>query len=294
MGNPSVLSDEGREMPWSLACEPLNPASPAYFTIKKFNIKNFMIKDKNILNNYSAFKGWQVSQFGQCKKHWAAYYKMEIDECRRMTENDSNNAASLQILEVGFGNGSFMGWAKSVGHQVYGLEIEEEQLATAKASGYLVDESLESLIKKHSLNQIDGIVAFDVFEHFSDEQLHNHLLGFTRILKPGGWILARFPNGDSPFGRRNQNGDITHKLTLGSMAVRQICSNTGYAVLSIKSQRMPVVNVGIYRSVVYGLSFMVSKILEFPIQVLLNSYYPGELKWFPLGPNLVVKISKPK
>ena len=36
MGNPSVRFDEGREMFWSLACRPLNPASPAYSTTEKF------------------------------------------------------------------------------------------------------------------------------------------------------------------------------------------------------------------------------------------------------------------
>jgi hypothetical protein len=41
MGNPSVRFDEGREMFWSLACRPLNPASPAYSTTKLESSKPF-------------------------------------------------------------------------------------------------------------------------------------------------------------------------------------------------------------------------------------------------------------
>ena len=39
MGNPSVRFDEGREMFWSLACRPLNPASLAYSTTLNFSKK---------------------------------------------------------------------------------------------------------------------------------------------------------------------------------------------------------------------------------------------------------------
>ena len=43
--------------------------------------------------------------------------------------------------------------------------------------------------------------------------------------------MFRVPNGESPFGRQNQHGDLTHQTTLGLSKFRQIASRCGLQVV---------------------------------------------------------------
>ena len=68
--------------------------------------------------DYSLFKGWTRDSFGHCKTHWAAYYQLEVRRCVRKT--GGTLGTPLKLLEIGFGNGAFMGWARAQGHSVHG------------------------------------------------------------------------------------------------------------------------------------------------------------------------------
>ena len=240
----------------------------------------------------SRFKGWTNASFGLCKRHWAAYYRLEIEVCSRATGRATGEP--MRLLEIGFGNGSFLSWARGEGHTVYGLEINEQQRNAARNSGFIVADTLDAVAALSGPGSFDGIVAFDVLEHLPIAQLSKLLSDLRCLLKQGGWILARFPNGDSPFGRRNQHGDLTHVTTLGEMAMRQLASATGLQLLSVGSQCVPVRRIGAKRAVVALLSLALRGLIEAPIQLLLNAYYPGEVRWFPLAPNLVVLLASPR
>jgi SAM-dependent methyltransferase len=250
-----------------------------------------MTKSQTPHDDYSRFKGWTSAGFGHCKRHWAAYYQLEVDACVRASGCLSDRP--LRLLEIGFGNGAFMGWARGKGHSVHGLEIEAPQLEAARQAGFVVADSLHALLAQCNSVGFDGVVAFDVFEHLSYLQLKQLLQDLHSVLKPGGWILSRFPNGDSPFGRLNQHGDLTHVTTLGSMSVRQLASGTGLRLLSVGSQRVPLRHIGVPRAVVHLLCLALRGLLEVPVQLLLNAYYPGEMRWFLLAPNLVARLARP-
>lgn len=250
-----------------------------------------MTQTPQVKNDYSRFKGWTQDSFGLYKRHWAAYYQLEIRRCVRRTGGAQRTP--LKLLEIGFGNGAFMGWANAQGHEVHGIEIEALQLDAARLAGFTVAESLAELAAQGGLARYDGVVAFDVFEHLNPSQLQQMVKDLHSVLNPGGWILARFPNGDSPFGRLNQHGDLTHVTALGSMAVRQFAKGAGLQVLSVGSQPVALRGVGPLRALVHVLSLAVRCLLEAPIQLLLNAYYPGALRWFPLTPNLVAYLHKP-
>ncbi len=243
-------------------------------------------------NSYSRFKGWHQSEFGQFKSHWAAYYNKEIAMCLKQSRSETGQ--NLKILEIGYGNGSFMGWAKSEGHSVFGVEIESEQLDRARSNGFVVGCSVNEIAQMLDEKDFDGIVAFDVFEHLQYSELKDLLAQIDTVLKPGGWILARFPNGDSPFGRINQNGDLTHKIAIGTTAVEQIASLKGYSVLSITDKTYPIRGQSFVRILVQSFQHCVQVLFEAPIQILLNFYYLGRVRWYLLGPNLTARLMKSK
>ena len=241
---------------------------------------------------YSQFKGWHEEEFGLCKRHWAAYYKKELNACRR-ARGAVPRGESLRLLEIGFGNGAFLSWARDQGHVIFGVEIEPSRLAAARNAGFTVAASIAELETMCDLRLLDGLVAFDVFEHLTFPQLIDLLKQLRGLLKPQGWIMARFPNGDSPFGRLNQHGDLTHVTSLGSMAMRQLGVATRLRVVSVASEGIPVRGIGPLRGAVNVARVFARAVLELPLQLLLNVYYPGDLRWYPLAPNLVARFVKP-
>jgi len=144
-----------------------------------------------------------------------------------------------RVLEIGFGNGRFLAWAKAQGASVAGTEIHDGLIAWAREKGFdALPASLEALVAAQ--RRFDVVVAFDVFEHWSKQELIANLQHVRALLDDGGVLLARFPNGQSPFGRLHQYGDITHQTVLSSSAVEQLAGMTGFAVVHVRNaQRVP-------------------------------------------------------
>ena len=92
---------------------------------------------------------------------------------------------------------------------------------------------LEPSFENHSARlagSFDTIVAFDVFEHFTQQQIRDRLAAAAVLLKPGGGLVLRFPNGQSPFGLAPQYGDATHVTPLSLGAVVQLLGETPLSV----------------------------------------------------------------
>lgn len=94
------------------------------------------------------------------------------------------------IADVGSGTGIFSEWFLKNGNQVFGVEPNATMRSTAETllRNYprfiSIDGSAESTgLPEHS---IDFVVAAQAFHWFDREKSR---LEFTRILKPGGWVV---------------------------------------------------------------------------------------------------------
>ena len=105
----------------------------------------------------------------------------------------------------------------------------------ARTKGDAQSASLQTLLA--SGRQFDLVVAFDVFEHWHKDELIANLGLLHALLAGDGLLLARFPNGHSPFGRVHQHGDMTHVTTLSSSSVAQLAQMTGFTVERIDNAR---------------------------------------------------------
>jgi hypothetical protein len=116
-------------------------------------------------------------------------------------------------------------------------------------------------------------VAFDVLEHIPQDLLSNLILDISRVLKSDGVFLARFPNGDSPFGLINQNGDATHVTTIGSNKIKYFAAQANMQVIFIGGEAQPI----------FGTSTktLIHRAITLPIQMLLNLFV--NLIFFPHG-----------
>lgn len=123
--------------------------------------------------------------------------------------SDGIVSTSFAVLEIGFGNGAFAGWLHQKHPQITwtGIERQLSLVEKAKKSGFYAMPELSGQVIPH---QFDLIVAFDVLEHLSDQEITEFFAKALVLVKPHGLCLARVPNAGGPFGLPNQTGDPTH------------------------------------------------------------------------------------
>ena len=178
-----------------------------------------------LYEGYQAWKGWRGA-FTASERD-ARYYAAELANLP---------LTGRRVLEIGFGNGSFLAWARAQGAQVTGTELIDALVEQARANGYDGQPaSLQAL--SAGGRQFDVIVAFDVLEHFSRHALVATMRQIHALLAPQGHLLARFPNGHSPAGLVHQHGDLTHLTALSSSSMTQLAQITGFAVERIDNER---------------------------------------------------------
>lgn len=170
---------------------------------------------------YLGWKSWDAAAFGRCGRREARYFGWLLDRVRGAA------AGPCRVLEIGFGNGQFLGFVKDRGCQVSGVEIEPELLRRAAALGVPAYASLDDLAADA---RFDLIVAFDVLEHVPQDVLPDFLKTIMGHLAAGGIAVCRVPNGESPFGRLHQHGDLTHCTTLTLGKFEQLAAPLGLRV----------------------------------------------------------------
>ena len=238
-------------------------------TIKNKSHINENISDTKIEDSYGidylTWKNWgsESSCFGKLTTADAAYYSAELKR------SSTSFPPNCKVLEIGFGNGSFLTYAKVKLWDIFGVEINKDLVTAAIKNNFNVIHS-DNLISYND-DFFDLIVAFDVLEHIPQKDLTLFINEVKRILKKGGVFVARFPNGDSPFGLMNQNGDITHVTTLGSGKVHYFAAQCGMDVVFIGGEAQPLF-------VKSPLHFS-HRLISLPIKFILNMI--TKLLFFP-------------
>ena len=230
--------------------------------------------------DYAEWKSWDTASFGRYSPLDAAYYAAEFG---------IRAASGQRVLEIGFGNGSALGWLKDRGAEVHGLEANPILVARAlqllgadRAFEDLTDSRLSSM-----QGTFDHIIALDVLEHVPMDALTGMLSRIRELLAPGGHALFRFPNGDSPFGRINQNGDPTHITVLGGARLTWFARRAGLEVQSLRAPALPVRGVGLVRGFRRLLIRNARRMIEPAIGQL---YFYG--RRIPLDPNYVAVLRR--
>jgi SAM-dependent methyltransferase len=214
---------------------------------------------------YLNWKTWEGDQFGKLKKTKFTYFSAEIKRTTKVFSKES------KVLEIGFGNGEFLKYARDNDWEIFGTEANKALVDIANKNGFkaIHTEDLSSFED----NTFDLIVAFDVLEHIPQEILPKMLLQVRRILKNDGVFLARFPNGDSPFGLINQNGDATHVNFIGSNMIKYFASKTNMLVFFVGSEAQPIIGT--------SPKTFIHTVTTLPIKKLINFFI--NLIFFPHG-----------
>lgn len=212
---------------------------------------------------YAAWKGWDrpFSYTGE----EAQYFK---GEARGVA------ISGADVLEIGFGSGGFLAWAREQGAQVAGVEIIPELIDMARSEAIeLLPADLEDAVASNA-GRFDTIVAFDMFEHMPANLVSIRLRTCASLLKPGGHMILRFPNGQSPFGLVPQAGDPTHRSMLSQSAIGQLIQGAPLEVVHY-APSYRITGGGLVKGLVRRLRYFARDM----ISGVLNFIYAENIPW---------------
>lgn len=175
----------------------------------------------NQTNEYSEYRTW---------KNWTELFKPSHSECLLFEkEFDGIALKKARLLDIGFGSGSLLAWARQKGAEVEGMEILEELVAAAREQDIPTWQSLDDPPN----DAFDVITLFDVCEHIPRNDLEKTFRKLSRILVPGGTLIVRVPNCQSPFGWVNQLGDHTHISQLSGPILKRAGEQVGLSCIKV-------------------------------------------------------------
>ena len=178
---------------------------------------------------YVAWKGWDdESAFGHLSAGEAAYFR---DELKSVIQGRT----ITKVLEVGYGNGSFLTYCSQRGWPVVGTELATDLVTAGAGAGFEVYEAAH--LGSFDEEEFDLVVLFDVLEHIPQETIVPFLTDLARISKSDGRIVMRFPNADSWLGNPLQNGDPTHVTAIGYLKMTYFARGAGLSIDSFRGAR---------------------------------------------------------
>lgn len=146
-----------------------------------------------------------------------------------------------RLLDVGFGDGSFLENARSIGWDVVGVDPDIETVKNARERGLDVYHgSLEALDSMS--NYFDVITMCHVIEHLYDPMAS--LRACYRLLKPNGYIWLETPNINSlGYSRFQENWrglePPRHLVLFNSESLRKALFDVGFSGVKYLPQPSP-------------------------------------------------------
>lgn len=186
-----------------------------------------------------------------------------------------------KLLDVGCGNGDFLGVASEAGWDVKGVEPDPKALETVRTSGFqVVQGSLEEIVDSGEL--FDAVTISHVIEHVHDP------IDFVRLaykcLKPGGILYVDTPNIQSSGAKRfvrNWRGIETprHLLIFSRPGLETVLKKNGFTHLNFFSRREVRADIALksYRMEL-GKSPYDTVVQKLPFRDRINSLLPRNAK----------------
>lgn len=137
----------------------------------------------------------------------------------------------IRILDIGCGIGTFINNLKSKGYtNLLGVETSSQQVSVAHQVGLdcIHQGNLVSFLSDLGTESHDVVIAFDVLEHFTKDELVALLDDIHRILKPKGMLIAHVPNGEAIFSGKVFFGDLTHQTAFTRRSISQLAATCGF------------------------------------------------------------------
>ena len=142
-------------------------------------------------------KAYDDSYYGKGQEKFAGRIEDVLDHFRRARARRLRKFIQprARILDIGCGNGRFLGYLINQGFDGYGIELPGK---AAQRAGQIPGLKLKVghlTTQDFSENFFDGILMWHVFEHLIEPKETLHII--QKILKPSGYLMMSLPNIDS-------------------------------------------------------------------------------------------------
>lgn len=198
-------------------------------------------------------------------------------------------SARASVLEIGFGQGIFLDWARAQGFVPVGIELNQALVESVRRRGHEAYHGHARDVLSQGFAPFDLVVLFDVLEHLTVEEILDLLSLLKSQLSAGGAIVARFPNGGSPFGRLYQHGDLTHCSVLTASSIEQAAIRCGLKVVAARNSAREDVGNPRWRPKNWRMTRKIAFLIRSVIELIVGLVYFGRI--VPLDPNLTVVLA---
>jgi SAM-dependent methyltransferase len=145
--------------------------------------------------------------------------------------NDLDRASP--ILELGCGSGGLLAYLKRRGFShAIGIDVSAEQVELASRRGVRAEVANAFDYLREHRGGFGAIVAVDVLEHFTRDELLRLARLISCALRPGGRMLIQTANGAGLFSRQVVYGDLTHVTILTPESLTQLLRPVGFQDLA--------------------------------------------------------------
>jgi 2-polyprenyl-3-methyl-5-hydroxy-6-metoxy-1,4-benzoquinol methylase len=116
-----------------------------------------------------------------------------------------------EIVDLGCGHGAFIYFLTQAGYKnVSGIDVSPEQIELAHRLGIAGVHlgHISDILGEVKDSSVDVILATDVLEHLTKDELFHTLDEIRRVLKRHGMCIAHVPNAEGLYGMRVRYGDM--------------------------------------------------------------------------------------
>jgi len=169
-----------------------------------------------------------------------------------------------KILDIGCGYGGFVCWLREKGFKnAEGVDISREQIELGRKLGIegLKEVDLHEILGKGK-GSYDALVARDILEHFSKNEVVDVLKLAQGALSNGGVCLIQTANAENLLWGRLRHGDFTHDIAFTEQSIRQVLGTAGFKDVRVFPQR----------PVVHGVASFIRLALWFLVELALHAY----------------------
>jgi 2-polyprenyl-3-methyl-5-hydroxy-6-metoxy-1,4-benzoquinol methylase len=175
---------------------------------------------------------WELEELPDREADWEAARQNAMTILTRIGRH-ARPSPGRRILDFGSGWGFFLGAAKDVGWQCFGLEPLPVSAVYARAR-FAVDVTTDTLRDtSYPPEFFDVVTAVQVFEHLPNPA--GDLARLHRFLKPGGLMLIEVPNFETwtmkLLGRRHRHFVWDHVNFFSALSLRRLLETNGFDVI---------------------------------------------------------------
>ncbi len=140
---------------------------------------------------------------------------------------------SAAILDVGCGSGNLLAYLGRRGFShAFGVDISAEQIDLAHQRGVRAEQHDALAYLAANTERFDAIVAVDVFEHFTRDELAHLARQLFTALRPGARLIVQTANGAGLLPGQVIYGDLTHQTIFTPESLGQLLRSVGFDALA--------------------------------------------------------------